>query len=125
MSRLYEDEGWEGAESHIFPCDCSNGDYLRVMWDEDPDFRMLWVELNNRNNSWKQRIKDIWLILRGKERSWGEIILTDKSIKGLLKILNEKDSGFTQKESSAVYPIDYKRPVANINNALPIDEQND
>lgn len=36
--------------SLIFECDGADGDYLRISWDEeDPDWRMLWVEVDAPN----------------------------------------------------------------------------
>jgi hypothetical protein len=88
VSRLTELEEWPSQQELIFPCDCGDGDYLRITWDDiESDWRALWIEHHQKPRGWK-RFKGMWAILRGRSYIWGEVILTDESIKGLHAFLN-------------------------------------
>lgn len=90
MSRLKELEKWADHKELIFPCDCANGDYLRITWDEQHgDFRYLWIEAwGNRIGPWK-RIKGAWSILRNKSWQHTEIILTEETVVALNDFLSQ------------------------------------
>lgn len=89
MSRLKELEKF-GQEEHIFPCDCGSGDYLRITWDKDPDWRMLWVEAWCNKVTLKKRIIGAWKILRDQSWQHTEIMLTEDTVKELKKFFNSK-----------------------------------
>jgi hypothetical protein len=83
MSRLVELEerlGPKHAEL-IYPCDCGDGDYLRITWDDDdPEWRYLWIEsshlLRGSAPIWK-RIKGAVGLLLGRGYQPTEIVLTE------------------------------------------------
>lgn len=90
MSRLIEEEKYDGQESLIFPCEASCGHYLRVEWDNDPEWRTLFVEAYVRPRSIKERVKWAWNALRGREVYSEGIILNDHSIHNLTEYLLTK-----------------------------------
>lgn len=93
MSRLteIEDKWGDNHEELIFPCDCGDGDYLRITWDEDPEWRVLWVEAwGHRKGLWK-RIKGAWRILCNQSWQHTEILLTQEVVDGLVAFLEEKN----------------------------------
>jgi hypothetical protein len=98
MSHLTEIEGrfGPGHEELIFPCDCSDQDYLRITWDdEDSDWRFLWIEHDHKPHGWN-RVKSAVAALRGRVLTHGEIILTDESVDGLYEFLKGKIDGREQ-----------------------------
>ena len=88
MTRITEIDIWE---SHIFPCECADGDYLRFTWDpDDGDARWMWVENLHAPHGWKNRLRLCWRILTGRITSTGEVILNEKVVDSLYDLLSEK-----------------------------------
>lgn len=74
----------------IFPCDCSNGDYLRMRWDEhDPDWRFLWIESHalHSRQPWRRRVARAWSALRGRDWQAAEIVLTEETVARVRSVL--------------------------------------
>jgi hypothetical protein len=93
MTRLTELEKWPDHTELIFPCDCSDQDYLRITWDDtDEEWRYLWIEQNQRPRGWN-RVKTAVAALRGRVITHGEVILSDESIDGLYEFLKDKIDG--------------------------------
>lgn len=90
MSRLAEIEHPDHQEL-IFPCDCRDGDYLRITWDDDPEWRCLWIE-NLHRPRLRTRIRDAWRTLVGRPTSSGEVILTEESLSALVDFLTDRSS---------------------------------
>lgn len=89
MSHLTEIED-PGHEELIFPCDCHNGDYLRITWDdEDPKWRYLWLE-GVQQPQRTRRIRTAWRAIRGKQLDVGEVMLSPVSVAALREFLNGK-----------------------------------
>lgn len=99
MSKLEE----ESSETHhelIFPCNCSNGDYLRITWDEeDSEWRWLWIEAEHAPTGW-DRIRSAWKALRGQPFRAGEIILTDATVDSLRQFLGTISPGEVKADRS-------------------------
>lgn len=90
MARLTELER-DDQEEILLACDAIDGDYLRITWDnDDPDFRYLWLEINEYPLSFRRKIRAIWRIVRGKQHPWGEVILNDKAVQELAAFFNTK-----------------------------------
>lgn len=89
MSRLTELEDKYDTQELIFPCDCGNGDYLRITWDKDPDWRVLWIEAWGNKITLRNRIKGAWRILRDQSWQHTEILLDDQTVKKLVDFLSD------------------------------------
>jgi len=87
LSRLKESEGL-GTKEYIFPCSADDGEFLRISWDEDPEFRALWVQHWGKPRSWSRRAKDIYDIIVGREHNWGEIFLSEETVNRIRKTLD-------------------------------------
>lgn len=88
MSRLVELEAAYGTRELILPCDCADGDYLRITWDDDPKWRLLWVETHRWPRGWK-RAKVAWRALRGKPIHVDEVLLDEAKVAELRAFLDE------------------------------------
>lgn len=89
MSHLTESERFPDTHHQelIFPCDCSDGDYLRITWDDDPEWRYLWIEHNQRVTG-LNRVRFALRALMGRQNTHGEIILSSESVAGLREFLD-------------------------------------
>ena len=71
-------------------CDCSNGERVELMWDEeDPDWRLLWVSLIPTRYGFFGRISAALKMLFSKEPTWGEVVLTQEAVGKLASFLSE------------------------------------
>jgi hypothetical protein len=89
---MTELKNWKQQEDHIFACDCGDGHYLRIRWDnDDTDFRFLWLEADSyRYKKLKSRLKDAWKLIIGKPCTVAEVILDDSVCLELRDFLNTK-----------------------------------
>jgi len=87
LSRLKEEE--IAGKQYIFPCEAHDGEFLRINWDDDPDYRTLWVQHWGKPHSWVRRIKDIRDIIFGREHNWGEIFLNQDTVDRIKKVLGD------------------------------------
>lgn len=94
MTQLYtgRNNDWE---EHLFPCDASDGDYLRVYWDpedddEKPEWRYLGIESGSHIRGFRRRLKAIWYILRGKPIWVDDVILNAGVTRELWAFLGER-----------------------------------
>jgi hypothetical protein len=75
----------------IFPCDCANGDYLRITWeDDDPEYRYLWIESAYQRHKFRSRVAGAWRVLTGKPHSSTEVLLSEKTVVALHAFLSLK-----------------------------------
>lgn len=75
----------------IAQCDGGDGEYLRITWDDDPEWRYLWIEVSN-DKRWRTRLKVAWKVLRGKHPENAAIILNEIAVRNLKKFLWGKDT---------------------------------
>lgn len=81
---------FEGHEEHHFPCDCGDWHYLEVTWDdEDSEWRYLSVADSYHFHKWKDRIKAVFDILRGKVHYHSGILLTGENLRELKEVINK------------------------------------
>lgn len=80
----------ENSQELIFACDCGDRDYLRVTWDEDIEWKMLWIEARHGTHSWREKLRDCWKILTNKDLDVGEVILTEKAVERLQSFLSDR-----------------------------------
>ena len=86
-----EEEKFEDHDELIFPCDAGDDHFLRIAWDDnDTDWRFLWITSEWRPERLRDRIKDAFKILRGKEYCYQEIVLNDVTVASLKKFLEDK-----------------------------------
>lgn len=91
MSRLNEEEvkysNEKGThEEFIAQCDGSDGDYLRLTWDTDPEWRYMWIEVST-DRRWRSRLRYALKTLRGRHPEEFSIILNDEAVRNLKRFL--------------------------------------
>jgi hypothetical protein len=91
MSHLTELERWPGHDELIFPCDCSDGDYLRLTWDDDdPEWRFLWVETWSHSPGFWKRLRGAWRIVTGRRWQHSEVVLSSEVVAALSEFLESR-----------------------------------
>ena len=71
----------------LVECDGGDGEYLRISWDEDPDFRILWVEVVP-DVTFRSKVKSAIKALRGRRHNNTGIILGPAKIDALKTFLS-------------------------------------
>jgi hypothetical protein len=90
MTRLTE-YGPEHEEL-IFPCDCMDGDYLRISWDDDPEFRWLWIEGHREiDKPLRRRIAAAVRLVCRRRSPHTEIVLSALTVRSLRAFLADRD----------------------------------
>lgn len=88
LSEETEKYGTNG-KSHaefIAQCDAGDGEYLRITWDDDPEWRYMWIEVTN-DKRWRTRLKVAWKVLRGRHPENAAIILNEIAVRNLTEFL--------------------------------------
>ncbi len=81
----------DGHTELIFPCDCRNGDYLRISWDDDGEadpFRYLWIEgCHPERAPLRTRLRAAVSLIVGRRVPHTEIMLDDVTTRALTDFL--------------------------------------
>ena len=87
------------------PCDCHCSVILVTefeQWGDDPQqFNIDFYTKYKSKPYFRDRIKNIWAILRGKEVIDDEIVLSPEHIRELMKFFNEHISNFKEEDVRA------------------------
>lgn len=93
MSHLTELEKWPDHTELIFPCDAHDGDYLRITWDdEDPQWRMLWIEESSLPQRFRSRLVKAIKLLLGQRVEGASVLLSDDAATSLRDFLAAQET---------------------------------
>ena len=76
-------------QEHWFPCDCGDWHFLQVSIDKDePQWRWLVLADAYIARRWRDRLKGIWMLVRGKEHSHRGVILNQENVTDLKSVID-------------------------------------
>lgn len=94
MTRFAENR-WPDDHDYIFRCECGNGDYLRIHWDEEDkpgdQWACMWIEQHYRFPAWRKRLSMVWKILRGKDVHYTEVLFDKKVVAAMRSMIEDAE----------------------------------